>query len=141
MPIQTSALQHIRPQADGTVRVQERHTDSHGRDWYYAYKATSEAAATALMNARDLTAQLEDAEEADAVKFIAAGGDPAAFVTDDLTATQFNRRMAKRFANGNIDQKFTQSIAPDYQGPLYCRVHYSKASGPVLYVDPKPEIT
>ncbi len=44
-------------------------------------------------------------------------------------------------SGGNNDQKFSQSIAPDYQGPVYCRVHYSKVSGPTLYVDAKPEIT
>lgn len=43
---------------------------------------------------------------------------------------------------GNNKQKLTQSISPDYQGPVYCRVHFSKsATPPVLYVDPKPEIT
>ncbi len=40
----------------------------------------------------------------------------------------------------NNDQKLTQSIAPDYQGWLYCRVHFSKsATPPVLFVD-LPEV-
>ena len=43
---------------------------------------------------------------------------------------------------GNNKQKLTQSIAPDYQGPLYCRVHFSKsATPPILFIDPLPEIT
>ena len=41
----------------------------------------------------------------------------------------------------NNKQKLTQSIAPDYQGPLYCRVHFSKsAAPPVLFIDPLPEV-
>lgn len=54
----------------------------------------------------------------------------------DLTATSETWG-----SGGNNDQKFSQAIAPDYEGALYCRVHYSKSGGPVLYVDPKPEIT
>ena len=41
----------------------------------------------------------------------------------------------------NNHQTLSQSIAPDYQGWVYCRVHDSKASGDTLYVDPFPVLS
>ncbi len=38
-------------------------------------------------------------------------------------------------SGGNNKQKFEQSIAPDYRGLVRARVHYSKSSGPTLYLD------
>ena len=43
-------------------------------------------------------------------------------------------------SGANNDQKLTQAIAPDYTGPLACRIHYSKSGGPALYHDARPEI-
>ncbi len=77
-----------------------------------ALSAVAETEATAAMNARDYTEQLKDAEENDAVDFIEAGGDPDAFVKDDLTTAQFRRRIAKRFAQSNLQE----------HRPFMCRV-------------------
>ena len=59
MPILTRTLEHIRPQQDGTVRVQEHLIDAKGRSIFHSYKASSVAAATVRMKARDMTDQLE----------------------------------------------------------------------------------
>lgn len=103
MSIVSRELRHVRPQRDGTVRVQERLTDSKGRVWFHSYKAASEAEAMVAMNARDMTAQLKDREELEAVDFIKASGDPSTFVRADLTNTEFNRRLVKRFAELSFD--------------------------------------
>ena len=112
MPIISSTLDYARPQRDGAVRVRERHTDSKGRNWYLSYKAASEVEANANMAARDFTAQLEDKEENDAIEFIEAGGDPGSFVKVDLTSTQYNRRLAKKFANSHthLDRQFVCNV-------------------------------
>ena len=60
----------------------------------------------------------------------------AADISDDTGSTWGS--------GGNNHQKLQISIAPDYQGPLYCRVHFAKnfgASPESLYVDPLPEIS
>ncbi len=113
MSIVSRELQHLRPQRDGAVRVQERLTDSKGRMWFHSYKAASEAAAISDMNARDMTEQLKDAEEQEAVAFIKEGGDPASFVKVDLTNTEFDRRLAKRFAQArfDLDSDFLRKVA------------------------------
>jgi hypothetical protein len=61
-------------------------------------------------------------------------GTPSA-VTDDTGSTWGT--------GGNNHQKLEVSIDPDYEGPLYCRVHFAKnfgASPETLYVDPLPEV-
>ena len=103
MPIVSRELRHVRPQRDGTVRVQEHLVDGKGRSWFHSYKAASEADALARMTARDMTAQLKDAEEQEVVDFITSGGDPSTFVKADLTNTEFDRRIAKKFANSRMD--------------------------------------
>jgi hypothetical protein len=58
----------------------------------------------------------------------------AANVTDDTTSTWGT--------GANNPQKLQLTVAPDYEGPLYCRVHFAKnfaASPETLYVDPLPE--
>jgi len=113
MPIISRQLDYARPQADGTVRVRERHTDSKGFHHHARYRATSEAASIILMNARDLTASLQNIEETDAVNFIEAGGDPNAFVRVDLTAKELRRRLIKRFARTRAidDELFMLKVA------------------------------
>lgn len=69
-----------------------------------ALSAVAETEATAAMNARDYTEQLQDAEENDAVDFIEAGGDPNNFTKDDLTVTEFRRRILKRFVQSNLQE-------------------------------------
>ena len=65
MPIVTRTLEHVRPQRDGTVRVQEMLIATVGHRITHSYKAVSEAQAIVDMNARDVTAQLKDADFAD----------------------------------------------------------------------------
>lgn len=103
MPVVSRQLKHVRPQRDGTVRVQEVLITSKGHKIFHSYTAASEATAIAAMNARDMTDQLKDAEEQEAVDFIKSGGDPSTFVKADLTNTEFNRRLAKRFAELSFD--------------------------------------
>ncbi len=113
MSLVSRELQHLRPQRGGAVRVQERLTDSKGRVWFHSYKAESEAVALVDMNARDMTEQLKEAEEHEAVDFIRGGGDPAAFVKVDLTNTEYRRRIAKKFANSHaaLDRQFVCNVA------------------------------
>ncbi len=113
MPIISSSLDYTRPQRNGTVRVQERHIDHKGRKWFLSYLAASEAVANSNMAARDFTDQLKDVEENDAIEFIQGGGDPAAFPKVDLTNTEFNRRIAKKFANSHadLDRQFVCNVA------------------------------
>ena len=113
MSIVSRELRHVRPQRDGTLRVQEHLVDGKGRSWFHSYKIATEADALAAMNARDMTDQLKDAEEQEAVDFIKSGGDPSTFVKADLTATEFNRRLAKRFAKARFeeDPDFLRKIA------------------------------
>ncbi len=124
MSIVSRELRHVRPQRDGTVRVQEHLVDGKGRSWFHSYKAASEADATAAMNARDMTAQLKDAEEREAVDFIRSGGDPSAFVRADLTDTEFDRRLAKRFATARfeIDSDFMRGVATFIAGKTATQV-------------------
>lgn len=79
MPIVSRQLEHIRPQRDGTVRVQERLIDGKGRSIFHSYKASSVAAATARMNAWDLTDQLEAADFTDLLEWVQAKNLPSAF--------------------------------------------------------------
>ncbi len=113
MPIVTRELKHVHPQRDGTVRVQEVLTTSKGHRIIHSYKAVSEAQAILDMNARDMTKQLKDAEEQEAVEFIKNGGDTGIFTKVDLTNTEFNRRIAKKFANSHtdLDRQFVCNVA------------------------------
>ncbi len=52
------------------------------------------------------------------------------------TATDIATDSSTWGSGGNNKQKFEQSIAPDYRGLVRARVHYSKSSGPTLYIDP-----
>jgi len=76
-----------------------------------AVVATTEV--TTIMAARDFTDQLQDKEESDAIEFIEAGGDPGAFIKVDLSNTQYNRRIAKKFANSHthLDRQFVCNVA------------------------------
>lgn len=61
-------------------------------------------------------------------------GTPTA-VTDDTGSTWGT--------GGNNHQKLQLTIAPDYEGAIYCRVHFAKnfsSSPETLYVDPKLDI-
>ena len=112
MPIITRTLEHVRNHGAG-VWVQENLVDHLGRSWYHNYTIGTEAEAQVLMDARDMTAQLEDTEERDAVAFIKAGGDPSTFPKVDLTNVEFNRRIAKRFAKArfDLDPDFVRNVA------------------------------
>lgn len=104
MPIVSRILDHVRPQRDGSVRARERLTDTKGRVWFHAVTAASEAAAAAAMNARDVTALLEEREALDAVAFVRGGGDPVAFVKDDLSEAAFDERIVERFARTAVGE-------------------------------------
>ncbi len=104
MAIVTRVLDYVKPQRDGKVRVQERLTDHLGRVWFHTYKAESEDAATTTMNARDMTVQLKNVEEQTAIDFIRNGGSPGDFTRVDLTDTEYNRRIAKKFASITFDR-------------------------------------
>lgn len=55
-------------------------------------------------------------------------------VTDDTGSTWG--------AGTQNDQKFVATIAPDYEGTVYCRVHFAPgANAETIYVDPKVEIS
>ena len=56
-----------------------------------------------------------------------------AVVIDDDTGSAWGGSVGNH-------QKLSQSIAPDYRGPIYCWVHYSKSGGAVMYVDPLPTV-
>ena len=103
MSIVTRVLDYVRPQRDGTVRVQERLTDHLGRLWFHTYKAESEDAANKTMNARDMTIQLKYMEERIAIDFIKNGGSPGDFIKVDLTDKEYNQRIAKKFASIKFD--------------------------------------
>jgi len=54
------------------------------------------------------------------------------FISNDTTAWDGSLTQA---------QKLTIAIAPDYDGPLYCRVLYAKTgTPPTLYVNPEPTV-
>jgi len=54
------------------------------------------------------------------------------FISNDTTAWDNSLTQA---------QKLTVAIAPDYDGPMKCRVMYAKAvSAPTLYVNPEPTV-
>ena len=114
MPIVSRVLDHVRSAGGTSVRVREVLTDSVGRRHISSYKAQSEAQANIDMAARDVTDNLEDADERDGLEFIAAGGEPESFVLFDLTLQQWRNRLAKRFWRTTIeeDRKFLCDISP-----------------------------
>jgi hypothetical protein len=60
--------------------------------------------------------------------------DTAVAVTDD-TGSTWGAGTAR-------DQKLQATIAPDYEGPVHCRVHFAPgANAETIYVDPLPEVT
>lgn len=80
MPTISRVLEHIRPQANGSMKVQERLTDALGRTpIFHNYTAASEAEATVTMNARDMTAQLEEADFRDLLAWVQAKNLPGIF--------------------------------------------------------------
>ena len=102
MPIVTRTLGHIRPQRDGTVRVREVLTATVGHVITHNYKAVSEAQATTDMNARDVTAQLKNADFADLLLHVEAPAknQPSTFVFTgrDITLSEGEDFLYKRFA-------------------------------------------
>ncbi len=100
MPIVSRQLEHIRPQGDGTVRVQEHLIDGVGRSMFHSYKASSVAAATSRMNARDVTKFLENADFTDLLEWVQEKNLPSDFdFTDrDLTLLVGEERLLIWFA-------------------------------------------
>ncbi len=90
MPIVSKSLINVRPRPDG-FRVREEHIPSIGARLYYSYLVGTEAEATTLMNARDLTDSLQ-ARETDRLRvWVSEGRDIANFVWHE---TPLNRRRA-----------------------------------------------
>ncbi len=103
MPIVSRQLASI--VKDGsTVLASWVAVDDQGREFRRSYsRFADETAAQTALDAFDYTDQLRDHEEDRAVAFIEAGGSPGDFTKSELTAAQFNRRIAKRLANMRFD--------------------------------------
>jgi len=113
MPIISRQLDFARQQADGRFKCRVSGVDSAGRNWVHGtFWANSLAEAQVI---RDSVAwDIEGAEETDAVTFVEDGGDPNAFPNVDLSTVELRRRLAKRFANADIDtnRRFLCKISP-----------------------------
>ena len=72
MPIVTRTLEHVRPQRDRKVRVQEVLTAAVGHVITHNYKAVSKAQAITDMNARDVTKELKNADFTDLLLHVEA---------------------------------------------------------------------
>jgi len=109
MPIVTRELKHIRPQSNGTVKVQERLTSAKGRVFFHFYTAASVAAATSAMNARDMTDQLREIDFKDLLQWVQAKNDPGVFdFTDrDLTLLEGEEQLLIWFAKTRGDPAIT----------------------------------
>ncbi len=79
MPISTRELKHIRPQRDGTVRVQEVLTADVGHVIRRSYRAVSKAQAVIDMNARDVTEDFVEADFHDLLTWTQTKNDPGDF--------------------------------------------------------------
>ena len=113
MPVLTRILDHIRPQADGTIKARERLTHSRGVI-YHNIRAADKAAAVATMNARDLTEQLRDEERIEVIDFVRDGsGTPNDFVHNDLTVPGKRRAVLRHFATTRFadDDAFHTNVA------------------------------
>ncbi len=136
MPIVSRQLEHIRPQGDGTVRVQERLIDAKGRVWFHSYKAPSVVAATARMNARDLTDQLEEADFADLLEWVQAKNLPSDFdFTDrDLVLLVGEELLLIWFAEKLGGKAITiawwiESLAPPVYNAIRIRAGFDAPTG------------
>ncbi len=113
MSIVTRSLESVQ-QSGGTVLASFLAIDSNGLEWRKsASRFANEAAAITASDAFDWGPQLQDFEEDKAIAFIKKGGDPGTFVKSDLTAAEFNIRLAKRFAKAIFaeDREFMCNIA------------------------------
>ncbi len=103
MPIVSRTLESVQPTTGG-IFASFLCIDGKGREWRRSrVRFVDQVTAQAAVDAFDWSSQLRDREEADAVVFIEAGNSPGSFVKTDLTSTQFNRRLAKRFAQAVLD--------------------------------------
>lgn len=136
VPIVSRQLEHIRPQRDGTVRVQERLTDSKGRVWFHSYKESSVTVATARMNARDLTDQLKEADFTDLLEWVQAKNLPGDFdFTDrDLVLLTGEELLLIWFAEKQGGKAITlawwiENLGPPAYDAIRIRAGFDAATG------------
>ncbi len=125
MPIITRTLTHIRPQGDGTVRVQEVLTPAKGQTIRHSYKAVSEAQAITDMNARDVTEQLRNSDFSELLDWVKAknGSDTFDYVDRDITELEGEEFLLLWFAEqvGNAAVSLSWWVE-DMTPPIYSAI-------------------
>ena len=137
MPIVSRVLEHIRPQTNGTVKVQERLTDALDRaPIFHNYTAASEAEATATMNARDMTAVLERADFRDLLAWVQAknASDDFDFTDRDLTLLAGEEQLLIWFAAIHGASALTiawwvEDMTPPIYNAIRIRAGFNSAAG------------
>ena len=124
------------------MRVQERLTDALGRLWFHNYKAVSEAAATVLMNARDMTSRLEDADFKELLAWVQEKNDPDDFdfTGRDLTLLVGEERLYAYIAETRGDPAITiahwlEGLNPPSRTAIRNRLPGAGGSGGVSVAD------
>jgi hypothetical protein len=107
MPIVSRVLTKLANREDlgaGVKRWRVDGVDSRGKRWTHGpFTAVEGAPAEAIRDAAWTTEQLEDDDEQEGMAFVEAGGAHEGFVREDLTITEWRRRLARRWWNTKIE--------------------------------------
>lgn len=145
MPIVSRNLLFYRPQADGSARVREVHTDSLGVEHTLQY-VTNETEAQVIidMNARDLTAQLVQRDIGDLIQWVETSegeitGNPVStfdFTNRDITENDGEDEVTQEFARRQGDSAmrlcwWIESLGNPQWTAITTRLGWSNTAGEI----------